>query len=274
MRVPVLTYHSMQILGNDYGSNDHCALAEDLELIHSLGLRVVPLRQVVETLVGGAHHDLDGTIAITLDDGPDFDWCDIEHPHYGPQKSMARVLREFRQKYPDDQPTVHATSFVVASPAARAQLDRTCMAGAGWWSDDWWPEAHGSDLIEIANHSWDHNHRTLARTAQRNGVKGCFSVVDNHEDADAQIRQASEYIQRQLGTRDSLLFAYPYGEWSQYLVDEYLPRHPAEHRIEAALTTAATPVENSTNRWLVPRYVFGHDWRSPSDLQRLLKEVG
>ena len=32
MRVPILTYHALNASGWDYGTNDHVALAEDLEL--------------------------------------------------------------------------------------------------------------------------------------------------------------------------------------------------------------------------------------------------
>ena len=48
MRVPILTYHSNNISGNDYASNDHVALAADLRLIHDRGLRIVPLARVVD----------------------------------------------------------------------------------------------------------------------------------------------------------------------------------------------------------------------------------
>ena len=57
MRVPVLAYHSNNISGNDYASNDHVALAEDLRMIQRSGLRIVPqssTRPVWSAAVGGA----------------------------------------------------------------------------------------------------------------------------------------------------------------------------------------------------------------------------
>src|SRR5690606_8365742 len=38
MRVPILTYHAVNIAGNDYADNDHVAFAADLRLIDDLRL--------------------------------------------------------------------------------------------------------------------------------------------------------------------------------------------------------------------------------------------
>ena len=46
-RVPVLTYHSMNVDGRDYANNDHVALAADLEWLHARAWQIVPLRAVV-----------------------------------------------------------------------------------------------------------------------------------------------------------------------------------------------------------------------------------
>src|SRR5688500_11310497 len=96
MRVPVLTYHSNNISGNDYAGNDHVALAADLRLIHRSGLHIVPLARVVEVLLGEAPASLveDG-VALSFDDGSWFDWHDIDHPSCGPQRGFAGVLRDF-----------------------------------------------------------------------------------------------------------------------------------------------------------------------------------
>src|SRR5688572_29200633 len=84
MRVPVLTYHSNNIHGNDYAHNDHVALEHDLATIARLGYRIVPLAKVVEAL-DDPQLDLDDAVAITFDDGSWFDWHDLEHPSCGPQ---------------------------------------------------------------------------------------------------------------------------------------------------------------------------------------------
>lgn len=268
MRVPVLTYHSNNISGNDYACNDHVALAEDLRLIHREGLRIVPLARVVDVLLGeAAESTLDGAVALSFDDGSWFDWHDIEHPTCGRQRGFAGILRDFAV---DTGTAVHATSFVIVSPAARAELDRTCLVGRGWWGDDWWDTAQREGLLSIESHSWDHNHHTLAVTAQREQRKGTFRSIDTHADADAQIRQACDWLDARLAPHRASLFAYPYGESNDYLVREYLPRHAAEHRLRAAFTTEAGPVRATSDRWQLPRYVCGQHWTSPAGLLRVL----
>src|SRR5690606_31225585 len=101
---------------------------------------------------------------------------------------------------------VHATSFVIVSPAARAELDRTCLVGRGWWDDDWWDDAQREGLLAIESHSWDHNHHTLPVTAQREQRKGTFRSIDTHADADAEIRQASDWLDARLDPHRASLF--------------------------------------------------------------------
>jgi len=271
MRVPVLTYHSNNISGNDYASNDHVALAQDLRVIHRNGLRIVPLARVVDVLLGAAPaSDVHDAVALSFDDGSWFDWHDIDHPAFGRQRGFAGVLRDFAE---ETGAPAHATSFVIVSPAARATLDRTCLAGRGWWSDDWWPEAQREGVLAIESHSWDHNHHTLAQTAQREQCKGTFRTIDSWADADAEIRQAADWLDARCAPHRSTLFAYPYGESNDYLVEDYLPRHGAEHRLRAAFATDARPVENGSGRWRLPRYVCGQHWSGPSGLVHLLRDA-
>ncbi len=134
MRVPVLTYHAMNIAGNDYANNDHVALVEDLRAIQRHGLRVVPLALVVDALLGDApESSVANSVALSFDDGSWFDWHDIEHPTFGMQRGFAGILRDFSTS---THAPVHATSFVIVSPQARTALDRTCMIGRGWWGDE------------------------------------------------------------------------------------------------------------------------------------------
>ncbi len=271
MKVPILTYHAMNIAGNDYSNNDHVALAEDLRTIHAAGRRIVPLALVVDALLGDAPADtVEDAVAITFDDGSWFDWYDIEHPTFGPQRGFATVLREFVAAA---RTPAHATAFVIVSPDARAELDRTCMIGRGWWGDEWWPRAAHEGLLAIESHSWDHNHPTLPRTAQREQRKGTFATIDTYADADAEIRQASDWLDAHCPGRETSLFAYPYGESNDYLAAEYLPHHAHEHRLRAAFTTEPHPVEATSNRWLLPRYVCGEHWKTQGDLQRLLRPL-
>ncbi|HEU4662887.1 MAG TPA: polysaccharide deacetylase family protein [Dokdonella sp.] len=269
MRVPVLAYHSNNVAGNDYADNDHVALAADLRLIARLGLRIVPLATVVDVLLGAAPATaVERAVALSFDDGSWFDWHDIDHPTCGPQRGFAGILRDFAAATGSP---AYATSFVIVSPQARATLDRTCLAGRGWWDDAWWRPAQEEGLVTIESHSWDHNHHTLPVTAQHARLKGTFRTIDTYADADAQIRQAADWLDRRLAPHRATLFAFPYGESNDYLLGEYLPRHANEHRVRAAFGTEPAPIEPTSPRWNLPRYVCGSHWRSPAELERLVR---
>jgi peptidoglycan/xylan/chitin deacetylase (PgdA/CDA1 family) len=271
MRTPVLTYHSNNVGGSGYANNDHVALAADLRRIHALGLRIVPLSLVVDAFLGIAPEAaVDRAVAISFDDGSWFDWHDLDHPTCGRQRSFANVLRDFAA---ETGAVAHATSFVIVSPGARAILDRTCLIGRGWWSDDWWPLAESEGLIAIESHSWDHNHHTLPVTAQHAQIKGTFRSIDTFEDADAEIRQANDWLDAHVRTPRAGLFAYPYGETNHYLVQDYLPNCIAEHRLRAAFGTEPAPVERCSGRWNLPRIVCGHHWQSTEGLAALLRDL-
>jgi peptidoglycan/xylan/chitin deacetylase (PgdA/CDA1 family) len=271
MRTPVLTYHSNNVGGSGYANNDHVALAADLRRIHTLGLRIVPLSLVVDAFLGIAPEAaVDRAVAISFDDGSWFDWHDLDHPTCGRQRSFANVLRDFAA---ETGAVAHATSFVIVSPGARAILDRTCLIGRGWWSDDWWPLAESEGLIAIESHSWDHNHHTLPVTAQHAQIKGTFRSIDTFEDADAEIRQANDWLDAHVRTPRAGLFAYPYGETNHYLVQDYLPNCIAEHRLRAAFGTEPAPVERRSDRWNLPRIVCGHHWQSTEGLAALLRDL-
>lgn len=268
MRVAVLTWHGNNVGGHDYAANDHVALAADLALVAALELPVYPLARAAGAMLGG--ESLPPGVALSFDDGSWFDWYDLDHPTLGRQRGLGGVLRDARAARPDRP--LHATSFVIASPQARAELDRTCLAGRGWWGEEWWDEALASGLFAIESHSFDHQHETLARTAS--GLPGgTFANLHTHAAADAQIRAASDYLDARLPQRRTSLFAYPYGEWTPYLVEEYLPRHRAEHRLQAAFTTEPAPLMPGADRWRLPRYVCGPHWNSPDALRALLREA-
>lgn len=52
MRIPVLTYHAMNIAGNDSMTNDHIALREDLQALHRAGYAFVSTREAVSAAIG------------------------------------------------------------------------------------------------------------------------------------------------------------------------------------------------------------------------------
>ncbi len=268
-----MTYHAARIGGSDYGSNDHVAFFDDLRLLHREGFRIVRLDDIVASLRGGAR-ELAATVGISLDDGTNFDYHDLPHPVWGMQRSMLNIMKDFVNEFGARvQPDLHATSFVIASPSARRELDTKCLIGRNWYTDDWWSDAIASGLMSIANHSWDHNHLMVDVVAQRNQEKGAFSVIDTYEDADGQIRQATEYLSRKTAGKASPLIAYPYGQFNGYLTDEYLPRFRSQHGMEAAFTTAPHMISQMSDLWALPRLVCGTDWNSGAELRAILARV-
>lgn len=274
MRVPVLTYHSVNIIENTYRDNDHIALAADLETLARAGWRVVPLRDVVAWRQGtGPRPEGDKIAALSCDDGSWFDFHDLDHPTCGLQRSFLNILRDLVDKASAGaQHDLHITSFVIASPQAREELDKKGLIGRGWWGDEWWGAAQDSGLMEIACHSWDHVHPDLGQVAQQDQVKGDFARIDTFEDCEAQVRQAGDYIASRLGGKRPTLFAYPWGEASDYIREEYLPRFRAQHGFTAAFTTEPKPLEKTDSVWALPRLVFGRDWRSTEELEKLLSD--
>ncbi len=272
--IPILTYHSLNIAGNDYLGNDHVAFREDLQLLTALGWRVVPVVELVRLLTGPNTAWPDKCVAITFDDGTNFDFEDLPHPSAGLQRSMFNIMRDFTAANPGTP--MHATSFVIASRAAREILDRTCILGHGWWSDGWWPLAVASGFMHIANHSWDHCHDSLPAIAQRDQLKSTFAGVDNKADADAQIKAAAETIARIAPNPGMSLLAFPYGTANPYLLEEYLPRQAKTgggQFVQAAFSTEPAAVTRHTNRWWIPRYVCGHHWKSSDELKAILRDA-
>lgn len=269
MGVPVLAYHANNVAGNDYADNDHVALATDLRRLFEAGWRVVPLDTVLDWHQGHRPDaELERCLAITFDDGSDFDFHDIDHPSCGLQRSLFNVLRDFVM---ETGAPAQAASFVIACPEARAQLDERSLAGRGWWNDDWWPEANASGLMTIESHGWDHLHPVLDRVAQRAGKAGDFREVDSFEDCDRQLRASAALIGARAGGRAPRYFAFPWGQYSDYLVRDYLPSHRAAHGYRAAFTTRAAPVRRVDDRWRLPRLVCGEAWNRPEDLLELLE---
>lgn len=271
MRVPVLTYHAVNIAGNDYANNDHVAFAADLRLIDDLGLRIVPLHWVVDQLLGAANRDLSRCVAMSCDDGSDFDFYDLDHPTHGPQRSLFNCMSDFiAERDVTAQPDLHLTSFVIASSEAREHLDRNCLAGRGWMSDRWWKPALQSGRIAIENHSFDHNHAAIPLPGIGGMQRGSFHPVDNRERADAEIAAATRAIAAVIAPARTTLFCYPYSHVNDYLRTDYFPGHESAHGMRAAFGDGAAPVTLSSDRWNLPRYICGWHWKSPEELHAIL----
>lgn len=275
MRVPVLTYHAVNIAGNDYANNDHVAFAADLRLIDDLGLRIVPLSWVVAQQRGEANRDLAGCVALSCDDGSDLDYFDVDYPGHGVQRSLFNAMRDFaRERGAQAQPHLHLTAFVIASPEARHTMDRECLAGRDWMRDSWWRAALASGLMAIENHSHDHNHPCLPTPGADDMPRGSFLHVDNALRAEAEVAAAQQFLNDRLAPRRSTLFCYPFGHVPDYLRLSWLPQRGVEIGLKAAFGDGAKPVTEGSDPWNLPRYVCGWHWKSPDGLRHILREAG
>ena len=272
MRIPVLCYHSQIISANDYRGNGHIALARDLQSITEQQWRIVPLSWVVEWQRGERDDaDLKQALAISFDDGMLSDYQCVQHPEFGPLAGFLPILEAFHNGSTGHrQPHLHATSFVITSDRARRDIDRACNQGVGWDSNQVWQQLKQHPLISLENHSWDHNHETCNDSAAY--PQGNFISVHNFDLCEHEVRQASLHLktQHQISTR---LFAYPYGQASHYISDEYLPQYGPNMGLKAAFTTAGEYVDQQQSPWLLPRFVHGYHWHSPHDLEQLLAQA-
>ncbi|MEO8485581.1 MAG: polysaccharide deacetylase family protein [Betaproteobacteria bacterium] len=271
-RLPILTYHGVNVAGNAYAHNDHVALASDLETIDRLGWRIVPLpRAIAHWNAGDSGWAGERAVAITFDDGTDFDWLDLPHPLHGVQRSLFNALADFRASRAR---AAHATAFVVVSREAREHIDRVGLAGRDWWTDAWWTAAVATGHAAIASHSWDHNHDLTVHLLPRARDTGTFRSIDRFELAEDEIARASAHLKRVVPNPGDRLFAYPYGESNDYLVRDYFPREHLRIGVDAAFGDDARPMTDGDERWRLPRYVFGRDWSSPAGLEALLRDAG
>ena len=274
MKAIVLTYHSHNISGDGYSTNDHVALASDLRTITGAGARIVSLEAIVDAMSGAPPGDDRTMVGLSFDDGPIFDYADFVHPRFGPQRGFLNILRDFSAGAGGRaQPDLHATSFVIASPEARAQMERAEDCGytflEDWLADSWWKAAAQSGLMDIGNHSWDHVHHAVGSTAITAPERDNFELVDNYVDADREIRRATALIESLTGGRCTL-FAFPFGHSNRYLVDEYLPTRKFEHGMKGAFGVAPRAIAPGDSIWNIPRLVCGFHWKTPDELKRLL----
>jgi hypothetical protein len=274
MKAAVLTYHSHNISGTEYGRNDHVAFAADLEVLHASGARFVSLAAIAAAVTQGSIDDKGPLhVGLSFDDGPVFDYRDFEHPQFGPQRAFAGVMQDFGAAHPEI-PAPCATSFVIASPTARQAMERAADCGytflSDWLADDWWEQAACGPWIDIGNHSWDHVHHAPDRVALSRDVRDDFAAVTTYPDADAQVRRAASFINAKVGGRCTL-FAYPYGHVNDYLAMDYFPHRAAEHGMQAAFGVGTGRASPECSRWNIPRMVCGQHWHHPDELLALLE---
>ena len=270
----VVTYHSHRFLGRYCETNDHLALQDNLKMMHAEGFLIIPLHWVVEWLLGEREIPFPKCIAITFDDGCDLDWIDFKHPEQGFAKSFKTILSDFKTEVGDRQPYLQASSFVIGSPEARKLINDETFSGRDLLTDDWWKEAEQSRLLKICNHSWDHNHQAVSTGCQKDHLRGRFDNIDTFEECQCEIKQSREYIHQKIHPACPDLFAYPYGQSSRYLREEYFPRFQEHHRMMAAFGAAGGYLRKDSPRWDLPRFVCGAPppvgWRSPAELREFL----
>lgn len=265
--VPVLTYHGYNVAGVDYSDNDHVALAADLGWLTANGWTIVPLELAVHHLLDQTGHGLpERCVCLTFDDGTDLDWQDVDFGPFGRQRGFYGILEDVHRARPD-LPAPHATAFVIASAEARSLMSDGALQPGHGMSDQWWASAESSGLMGIGNHSWDHRH-PLVVSATDGG--GHFFSVDDKPQALQQVVEAGRYIAGRTGAWPTL-FAYPWGQASDYLRREFFPAHIEVHGCRAAFSTEPGHMHAGSERWFLPRYVCGQHWREPSELAVLLQ---
>ncbi|MDR9453968.1 MAG: polysaccharide deacetylase family protein [Wenzhouxiangella sp.] len=260
----ILTYHSLHARDWSYASNDHLALAQDLEILRRLDYCVLTLHQLIEAVAQSTVDHLPSRcVALICDDGVDQDVFDFYHPEWGLLLSFKTTIeRQIASGY-----QASMTSFVIACPEARRQLDEECIAGRGQWTDDWWGDVAALDYWDIGCHSWDHNHPALISRVTPRLAPGSFRGLSTHQEAESQVANAYQYLQGKTNGLCRPWFAYPYGHYPDYLVSDYLPN---ESPILAALTTQGGEIKSDTEPYAIPRFVCGEHWTSPAELISIL----
>lgn len=284
-RIPIVLIHSHIQAGIGVGfgctESDNAIKSFEiiLEIIHARGWTIVPLRWVAEWVADERAGSTmpDKVIAIRFDDGPNTDARDSYTSPCGFLPSAYTLLRQFKEKYKSELPpySPHATAFVIGSPTAR-KIIAEC-AGVGL-DDDWWREVQDSGLMEIGNHSADHDHPCINQPVwdsdlltwlrigsvvdeSWNRPDGDFTRINSLNTAFAEIQLSARYIASKTG-RWPTLVAYPYGEVSEYL-KEYL-RSPASG-VYAAFCTTGEAATQKSDRYCLPALSFYVGWRTEEE---------
>jgi len=259
--VPILTYHSQNITGNTYSSNDRQALAADIQAISQAGLQVISLAHFVDWLSGNLPAAFArNSVVLTADDAPIFDYEEVEYRDFGCQTPIRSILRNSN---------AHITLFAIASTQAREEIGEDALGNGSFMTNRWWREADQSSWAAIENHGWDHSHPAVSEPV---GGAGTFFGVSDYESCDQQVTKAAGSIAAVTGRRPDL-FAYPYGESSDYLRNAYLPENKNEHGMRAAFSTTPKHASRDSNRWDIPRFICGRDWNSPAGFEKILDQA-
>ncbi len=289
-KVPILVYHTWDSSGCSYDTNSLMALQSDLQTILDAGFFVMPVYWIAEWIVG----DRDGStlpdkvVGITLDDGPDTDWQET----YCGVGGAYNILSNFKTAHSDVLPTLspHASAFVIASPSARSAISSATGKNL---DEAWWYSAQNSGVMEVYNHSVDHDHESIygplydpymnyitlviagnvALGGDGNytgqGLEGHFARINNHDLSYAEVVNAASYIGGKIGVWPDL-FAYPYGNPNSYMTNTFFPSYWSEHMTYAAFCQQEQYATRMSSRYCIPRITHKVSWNSTGGLQSIL----
>ncbi|PTL85002.1 polysaccharide deacetylase family protein [Vitiosangium sp. GDMCC 1.1324] len=288
-QVPVLYYHSHQTGGAGipctYANTAAIALEQDLQTIRAAGFTVVPLYWVAEWARGLRDGSTlpNKVVAISFDDGADYDWVDWAHPNCGTLKSFRRVLQEFKANTPGlPWYSPHASSFVIASPVARSVMSYATGLPMGDW---WWAEAQNSGIMEVYNHSTDHDNShiqgsywdyALSTYIPVMGAPGRDNFYRMTSDAQAftEVASAAAYIQGKIGVWPDL-FAYPNGLGAPgSFIHNWMLGHVGQHQTLAAFCANNAYVSRNSPPYCMPRFGHPSAWPNIWSLQTILLGSG
>jgi len=267
----VLTFHSHNISGNDYATNDHVALDATLAHLERSRVPVLRLLDVAKRLRAGKLAGLPERFAcITFDDGTDYDWRDLAHPQHGAQKSMHSILRAHSRRLLGLawKRRAHATSFVIASSRARSEISAAALGDASLMGDSWWRDAQRSGLMDIGTHGWNHVHPAAGEMQVQPDLIERFDRVATPAEAALQVDRAFDAIHATAGGDAGRVFAYPYGQVSEYIATQHLP---AQKNVVAAVSVEPKPLHAQSDPWRIPRFVCGPDWNDEAGLDAILR---
>ncbi len=226
-------------------------------------------------------------VSITFDDGPETDFINSNFPGCpGGATSGYKVLTDFIAANPGMSWYPHVSVFVIASPKAREFISLanpsgcaltptpgkvTCLA----FRDDWWQSAQNTGLMEIYNHSADHDHDAITSQVIDYDFYGNairvggpytghnFARMASNAEAGVEVAEAAAFISSKIGGAWPDLFAYPFGQANSFMQDIYFPQKFAEHQTYAAFCLnrdTALKEEHGGKRYCIPRITWKDSW--------------
>lgn len=264
--IPILAYHSQNIANNEYHGNDHVAFQADMSFLIKNNFKFLSALDLVMALRERRLNKLaPKSVVVTFDDGPIYDAQDFKHPDHGYQKSMSNIMREHQtRRFLFWKKNISATSFVIASDQAREEIG-SIENGANYLKNDFWSD--NTNLLEIGVHSWDHVHPLSSEARMHADSLERFDKINDLDYMNQQVIKASRSIKNISGSKFSPVFAYPYGLYSDFLVNQYLPN---QTEVMGAFTTDGRYCDDQTNFWAIPRFVCGHHWKSAEEFKKLM----